>query len=184
MALIKGAIFDEIKYNGVGPESNITQYIKRSAGHPLEKSDYIDVYYLNTVDNLGISEFSDKDLPKVTKKINLHKYGLFHDDLITNKNNEVEGRVIDYGGIKPLLGMKELSGNRIARRYYHKISQINYKDEQRTQIERVKYWNNLYNAAVKAKIPNHNDMLLALEKGKNQISPAYWHLLADVKTAL
>lgn len=184
MALIKGAIFDEIKYNGVGPESNITQYIKRSAGHPLEKSDYIDVYYLNTVDNLGISEFSDKDLPKVTKKINLHKYGLFHDDLITNKNNEVEGRVIDYGGIKPLLGMKELSGNRIARRYYHKISQINYKDEQRTQLERVKYWNNLYNAAVKAKIPNHNDMLLALEKGKNQISPAYWHLLADVKTAL
>lgn len=184
MALIKETMFDEIKYNGVGPESNITQFIKRSAGHPMKASDYIDVYYLNTLNNIGLSEFSDNAMPPITKKINLHKYGLFHDDLITNKNNEVAGRVIDYGGIKPLWGMQELSENKVARRYYHKISQIYSKDERDTQIERVKYWNNLYKAATKASIPNHNDILLALRKAKNLINPEYWHLLADVKTGL
>lgn len=184
MALIKETMFDEIKYNGVGPESNITQFIKRSAGHPMKASDYIDVYYLNTLNNVGLSEFSDNAMPPITKKINLHKYGLFHDDLITNKNNEVAGRVIDYGGIKPLWGMQELSENKIARRYYHKISQIYSKDERDTQIERVKYWNNLYKSATKASIPNHNDILLALRKAKNLINPEYWHLLADVKTGL
>lgn len=184
MALIKETMFDEIKYNGVGPESNITQFIKRSAGHPMKASDYIDVYYLNTLNNVGLSEFSDNAMPPITKKINLHKYGLFHDDLITNKNNEVAGRVIDYGGIKPLWGMQELSENKVARRYYHKISQIYSKDERDTQIERVKYWNNLYKAATKASIPNHNDILLALRKAKNLINPEYWHLLADVKTGL
>ena len=184
MALIKETMFDEIKYNGVGPESNITQFIKRAAGHPMRASDYIDIYYLNTLNNVGLSEFSDTAMPPITKKINLHKYGLFHDDLITNKNNEVAGRVIDYGGIKPLFGMQELSENKVARRYYHKISQISFKDDRDTQIERVKYWNKLYNAAVKASIPNHNDILLALRKAKNLISPEYWHLLADVKAGL
>lgn len=183
MELIKKTMFEEIKYNGVGPESNITQFIKRSAGHPMTASDYIDIFYLNTLHNVGLAEYSDKALPPVSKRINLHKYGLFHDDLITNKNNEVEGRVIDYGGIKPLTGMHELSDNRIARRYYHKISQIYYKDEKTTQKERVKYWNNLYNAAMSASIPNHKDILLALEKGKNLIKPEYWHLLSDVKAA-
>ncbi len=183
MDLIKNTMYEEIKYNGIGPESNITQFIKRSAGHPMKPSDFIDVFYLNTLHNVGISEFSDKSLPPITKKINLHKYGLFHDDLLTNKNNEVEGRVIDYGGIKPLWGMHELSDNKVARRYYHKISQILYKDERDTQIERVKYWNKLYKEAVNASIPNHNDILLALRKAKTIISPEYWHLLADVKAA-
>lgn len=184
MALIEKAMLDEIKYNGVGPESNITQFIKRSAGHPMKASDYIDVFYLNTIDNVGLSELSDKALPKATKKINLHKYGLFHDDLLTNKNNEVEGRVIDYGGIKPLKGMAELSENRVARRYYHKLSQISNNNERLTQKMRVDYWNNLYEKAQNASIPNHNDVLLALQKGKSLISPEYWHLLSDVKTSL
>lgn len=182
--LIKQTMFDEIKYNGVNPESNITQFIKRSAGHPMVKSDYIDIYYLNTLNNVGLSEFSDKALPPITKKINLHKYGLFHDDLQLNKNNEVEGRVIDYGGIKPLKGMAELAENRIARRYYHKISQISFKDQQKTQAERIKYWNNLYDAAINASIPNHKDILLALWKSKTLILPDYWHLLSDIKASL
>ena len=182
--LIEKTMFDEIKYNGVNPESNITQFIKRSAGHPMAKSDYIDVYYLNTLNNVGLSEFSDKGLPPITKKINLHKYGLFHDDLQLNKNNEVEGRVIDYGGIKPLNGFKELAENRIARRYYHKISQISFKDSQKTQMERVKYWNKLYESAMSASIPNHKDILLALDKSKALILPDYWHLLSDIKASL
>lgn len=184
MELIKKTMYEEIKYNGIGPESNITQFIKRAAGHPMSASDYIDVYYLNTLNNIGLSEFSDHTMPPITKKINLHKYGLFHDDLITNKNNEVAGRVIDYGGIKPLLGMHELSENKVARRYYHKISQIKCKDERDTQIERIKYWNDLYNAALKASIPNHKDIFIALRKAKNLIGPEYWHLLADIKTSL
>lgn len=182
--LIEKTMFDEIKYNGVNPESNLTQFIKRSAGHPMTKSNYIDIYYLNTLNNVGLSEFSDKALPPITKKINLYKYGLFHDDLILNKNNEVEGRVIDYGGIKPLNGIRELAENRIARRYYHKISQILYKDPVKTQTERIKYWNALYDAAIKASIPNHNDIMLALKKSKIHISQENWHLLADVKEAL
>lgn len=181
LELIKKTMFDEIKYNGVNPESNITQFIKRSAGHPMVKSDYIDIYYLNTLNNVGLSEFSDKALPPITKKINLHKYGLFHDDLQLNKNNEVEGRVIDYGGIKPLKGMEELAENRIARRYYHKISQISFKDQQKTQTERIKYWNSLYDVAINASIPNHKDILLALRKSKTLILPDYWHLLSDIK---
>lgn len=184
MDLIKRTMYDEIKYNGIGPESNLTQFIKRSAGHPMTASDYIDVFYLNTLNNVGLSEFSDKSLPAVRRKINLHKYGLFHDDLIMNKNNMVEDRVIDYGGIKPLRGMEELSQNGIARRYYHKISQIQMKDEVKTQLKRVEYWNNLYNSAVKAEIPNHKDILLALEKSRSLIKPEYWHLLSDVKASL
>ena len=176
-------MYDEIKYNGIGPESNLTQFIKRSAGHPMTASDYIDVFYLNTQNNVGLSEFSDKALPAVRRKINLHKYGLFHDDLIMNKNNKVEDRVIDYGGIKPLRGMEELSQNGIARRYYHKISQIQMKDEVKTQLKRVEYWNNLYNSAVKAEIPNHKDILLALEKSRSLIKPEYWHLLSDIKAS-
>lgn len=184
MDLIKKTMSDELKYNGVGPESNLTQFIKRSAGHPMKSSDYIDVFYLNTNNNVGLSEFSDTALSAISKKINLHKYGLFHDDLITNKNNVVADRVIDYGGIKPLKGMSELSDNRVARRYYHKISQIKSKDDINTQKSRVKYWNELYDKAVNAQIANHNDILLALEKSKSLISPEYWHLLADVKTSL
>ncbi len=184
MELIKETMYDEIKYNGIGPESNLTQFIKRAAGHPMGASDYIDVYYLNTLNHVGLSEFSDNAMPPITKRINLHKYGLFHDDLITNKNNEVAGRVIDYGGIKPLWGMRELSENKVARRYYHKISQIHCKDERDTQIERVRYWNNLYNAALNASIPNHKDIFVALQKAKNLIGPEYWHLLADVKAGL
>ena len=182
--LIKRATFDEIKYNGVGPESNITQFIKRAAGHPMTASNYIDVFYLNTLNNVGISEFSDSALPAVTKKINLYKYGLFHDDLLMNKNNIVGDRVIDYGGIKPLRGMYELSDNRIVRRFYHKISQIQEKDDNKTQLRRVEYWNNLYKAAATAKIPNHNDILLALEQGRSLIKPEYWHLLSDIKTTI
>lgn len=184
MELIKSTMFDEIKYNGVGPESNITQFIKRSAGHPMASSDYIDVFYLNTLNNVGLSEFSDEALPHVTKRINLHKYGLFHDDLLMNKNNIVGERVIDYGGIKPLRGMSELSGNSIVRRYYHKISQIQEKDDRKTQLRRVDYWNKLYKLASKAQIPNHNDILLALDKSRTLIKPEYWHLLSDIKTTL
>lgn len=184
LELIKKTMRDEIKYNGVGPESNITQFIKRSAGHPMKSSDYIDVFYLNTLHNVGLSELSDSALPKVTKRINLHKYGLFHDDLITNKNNVVGERVIDYGGIKPLKGMEKLADNRIARRYYHKLSQVGCKDEHKTNLMRVKYWNDLYNKVENAQIPQHEDVRIALEKGRTLIAPEYWHLLADVKTTL
>lgn len=178
--LISDTMYDEIKYNGVGPESNITQFIKHSAGHPLKASNYIDVFYIDTKNNVGLSEFSDKSLGEITKEINLHKYGMYHSDLRTNKDNMVEGRVIDYGGIKRLKGFEELCKNRVARRYYHKISQIKFVDEEMTNLERVKYWNNLYKKAVNGKIPNHNDVLIGLKKGKMLISPQYWDLLSDI----
>lgn len=184
LELIKKTMRSEIKYNGVGPESNITQFIKRSAGHPMKSSNYIDVFYLNMLHNVGLSELSDSALPKATKKINLHKYGLFHDDLITNKNNVVGERVIDYGGIKPLRGMEQLSNNSVARRYYHKISQVGCKNEHKTNLMRVKYWNELYTKAENAQIPQHNDIRVALDKGRTLIAPEYWHLLADAEAAL
>ena len=58
------------------------------------------------------------------------------------------------------------------------------KDEVKTQLKRVEYWNNLYNSAIKAEIPNHKDILLALEKSRSLIKPEYWHLLSDVKASL
>lgn len=175
---------DEIKYNGIGAEANITQFVKKAAGHPLDKSDYIDVYYLNLNNNIGISEFSDENLPEITQNINLHKYGLFHDDLMMNRNNLIAGRVIDYGGIKPLYGFRTLTINKTARRYYHKLSQIKYKDDKKTQLERVKYWNKLYKLASEHKVSNHGDILVSLEKSKRLINPEYWFMLADVRKYL
>ena len=175
---------DDIKYNGIGAEANITQFVKKAAGHPLEKSDYIDIYYLNMNNNIGISEFADDKLQKISQNINLHKYGLFHDDLMLNRNNLVAGRVIDYGGIKPLYGYRTFTYNKEARRYYHKLSQIKYKDEKKTQLERVKYWNNLYKLASAHKLPNHGDILISLEKSKRLIAPEYWFMLADVRKFL
>lgn len=182
--LIKNATFDEIRFNGVGPESNIIRFIKHSAGHPMASSDYIDVFYLNTLNNVGLSEFSDTALPPVTKRINLYKYGLFHGDLRLNKNNVVGERVIDYGGIKPLRGMSELTQSSIVRRYYHKISQICEKSEEKTQQRRIAYWNALYRRAINGTIPNHNDVLLALEKSRSLIDDKYLELLADADTVL
>ena len=183
-SLLTAKAKDEIKYNGIGAEANITQFVKKAAGHPLDKSDYIDVYYLNLNNNIGISEFSDASLPEITQNINLHKYGLFHDDLMMNRNNLIAGRVIDYGGIKPLYGFRTLTNNKAARRYYHKLSQIKYKDDKKTQLERVKYWNKLYKLASEHKVSNHGDILVSLEKSKRLINPEYWFMLADVRKYL
>lgn len=177
--ILDETILKELKFNGTAAESNITQYIKHAAGSPLEQSDFVPVYYLNLKHNIALAEFSDDLLPPPRHRVNLYKYGVFHDDIETNKNNVVADRVIDYGNIKPLPNMKRLRDNPIIRRYYHKISQIKRKDPLQTQRARIQYWNNLYSLASENRIPNHNDVLLALQESKSFIEPQHWHRLLD-----
>lgn len=177
--LIKNAVQEKINYNGIGPESNITQFIKNSAGHPLKSSNFIEMHFFNWQNNIGLSEYSDNLLPGITKQVNLSKYGLWHDDLKNNKNNLVNNRIIDYGGIKRIKSENELTDNSIIRRYYHKFSQINYKDKEKTQLKRVEYWNDLYDRAKSHKISNHNNILKSLEKSKDFIEPEYLSKLHD-----
>lgn len=180
--ILNKTILKEVKYNGIAAESNITQYIRYSAGSPLKNSDFIPIYYLNLNHNIALAEYSDNLLTPPKHKINLHKYGVYHDDIETNKNNSVAGRVIDYGNIKPLPGMEKLRDNPIIRRYFHKISQISYRNPTKTQRERIKYWNNLYSLASANKIANYKDILSALQESKKHIEPQYWYKLLDAES--
>ena len=124
-----------------------------------------------------VAEYSDELLPKVTKEVNMKKIGLVHDDLINNKDNQVGERVIDYGNIK--ITREILANSSIARRLYNKLGQINYKDADMTQSARIKYWNNLYDRAINHKIPNHNEVIEALNVSKEHIKPENYYLLSD-----
>lgn len=166
---LKKTVLREIEFNGIGPESNVTQFIKHASGSPLIKSDFVPFYYMNLKSNVALSEFSDELLPAPTHKVVLSKYGSYHDDLDMNKDNMVLGRVVDYGNIKPLPGFEILCDNPIVRRFNHKFSQIKFKDEKRTFAERIKYWNDLFIKVKSHKIPNHDDMLKALKLMKRQI---------------
>ena len=88
-----------------------------------------------------------------------------------NKNNQVADRVVDYGNIKIMKSetARILSDNSIARRYYNKFQQIQFKDAEKTQAVRIEYWNNLYEKAISHKIPNHNEVLEALQVAKEHI---------------
>ena len=176
---LQRSVLREIEFNGIGPECNITQFIKKSSGAPLEKSNFVPFYWLNLKSNTALSEFSDDALGEPTRKIVLSKYGSYHDDLDMNKDNMVLGRVVDYGNIKPLPGFEILCYNPIVRRYNNKFSQILFKDQERTFSERIKYWNNLYLKAINHKIPNHDDMLKALRIMKRQIPAEYRYRLND-----
>ena len=167
----------QAKYNGILPESNIIMFLKHSAGKPLEKTNFIDIHYINPNKRIGLAEYSDELLPKVTKEVNMKKIGLVHDDLINNKDNQVGERVIDYGNIK--ITREILANSSIARRLYNKLGQINYKDADMTQSARIKYWNNLYDRAINHKIPNHNEVIEALNVSKEHIKPENYHLLSD-----
>lgn len=167
----------QAKYNGILPESNIIMFLKHSAGKPLEKTNFIDIHYINPNKRIGLAEYSDELLPKVTKEVNMKKIGLVHDDLINNKDNQVGERVIDYGNIK--ITREILANSSIARRLYNKLGQINYKDADMTQSARIKYWNNLYDRAINHKIPNHNEVIEALNVSKEHIKPENYYLLSD-----
>lgn len=161
----------QTKYNGILPESNIIMFFKHAVGKPLAKTDFIDISYIDPKHNIGIAEYSDELLPKITKKIDLKKIGIFHDDLIMNKNNQVADRVVDYGNIKIMKSetARILSDSSIARRYYNKFQQIQFKDTEKTQAARIEYWNHLYEKAINHKIPNHNEVLEALQISKEHI---------------
>lgn len=173
----------QAKYNGILPESNIIMYLKHAAGKPLAKTNFIDISYINPNKRIGLAEYSDDLLPKMTKQVDMKKLGIVHDDLINNKDNQVGERIIDYGNIKILkeFASKVLADRPIARRYYNKIQQINCNDAQKTQALRVDYWNNLYDKATNHKIPNHNEVLEALQISKVHINPENQSLLRDFK---
>lgn len=177
--IINKTIVKEIKYNGIGAESNITQFVKHSAGSPLIHSNFIPFYYLNLKHNVALAEFSDSFLGKPQHKIKLSKYGLFHDDIDMNKDNIVLDRIVDYGNIKPLQDIKRISESSVIRRYFHKFLQIECKDKNKTISERIKYWNNLYTKAINHKIPNHNEILEALRLCKRELPIDYHYKLLD-----
>ena len=173
----------QAKYNGILPESNIVMYLKHAAGKPLAKTNFIDISYIDPNKRIGLAEYSDDLLPKMTKQVNLDKLGIIHDDLVNNKDNLVGERIIDYGNIKILQEntSKILADSPIARRYYNKLEQINCNDAEKTQALRVDYWNNLYDKAINHKIPNHNEVLEALNVSKEHINPENYSLLHDFK---
>lgn len=171
----------QTKYNGILPESNIIMFFKHAIGKPLAKTDFIDISYINPKHNIGLAEYSDDLLPKISKKVNLKKLGIFHDDLVKNKDNMVGERVIDYGNIKIEKNSvsSTLATCPIARRYYNKIQQIKFKDFNQTQQTRIQYWNNLYDKAINHKIPNHKEVLRALNISKEHIAQENHIFLKD-----
>lgn len=173
----------QAKYNGILPESNIIMYLKHAAGKPLAKTNFIDISYINPNKRIGLAEYSDDLLPKMTKQVDMDKLGIIHDDLVNNKDNLVGERIIDYGNVKILKEKVSqiLADRPIARRYYNKLQQINCNDAEKTQALRVDYWNNLYDKAINHKIPNHNEVLEALQVSKTHITPENYSLLHDFK---
>lgn len=119
----------------------------------------------------------------MTKQVDMDKLGIIHDDLVNNKDNLVGERIIDYGNVKILKekASQILADRPIARRYYNKIQQINSKTPEETQALRIDYWNNLYDRSVNHKIPNHNEVLEALQVSKAHITPENHSLLHDFK---
>lgn len=180
--VVHNRMAEEFKNNGIEAETNLTQFIKNAAGAPLDTSNFIPIHYLNLKHNVGLTEFADTTLPKQTHKVNLYKLGQYHDDIEANKNNTIAGRIIDYGGIKSLPDLENIANNPIVRRYYNKVSQIKRKTSEQTQIARIDYWNSIYKDASKGKVPNHNDVLLALKVSKMHIKPQYWHKLMDTRS--
>lgn len=173
----------QAKYNGILPESNIIMFLKHAAGKPLAKTNFIDFSYINPAKSIGMAEYSDDLLPKMTKQVDMKKLGLVHDDIVMNKDNQVGDRIIDYGNIKIVKDdiSQILAERPIARRIYNKVQQINQKNEQNAQNLRIKYWNNLYDKAINHKISNHNEVLQGLYVAKEHIKPDNYNLLHDFK---
>lgn len=84
-------------YHGVYVEANAALYIKKAAGQPLEKSNFITPYIFDLKNKYALVEYADKNLPKVTKNIDTEVLGLNYNDM--HARNIVNGRIIDYGGI-------------------------------------------------------------------------------------
>jgi len=85
--------------HSVFAEANTSMYIKNRAGRMKETS-YIEPWFFNLKAGYSMFEFSDDELPRVKKELDIGKYGLWHTDLEHNPGNIVKGRVVDYGGIK------------------------------------------------------------------------------------
>ncbi len=89
---------DNDESHGVYAEANRAMFLKNRTAN-IRKTDYIEPCFFNLKKGYCLLEMSDNELPSIQKKINLNKYNLYHSDL-SNPDNIVEGRVIDYGGIK------------------------------------------------------------------------------------
>lgn len=70
----------------------------------MKKTNYVEPYFYDLKNEYAIVEMSDEELSK-SKKIDLGNWGLIYMDG-QNDYNEVNGRIIDFGGIMEQQGEK------------------------------------------------------------------------------
>lgn len=83
--------------HGIAAEANRALFLKNKIGN-IKNSNYVEAHFFDFKNNVALFETADETLPKVKKPINLEKFYLvsFDDD---NPDNEVCGRLVDYGGL-------------------------------------------------------------------------------------
>jgi len=157
-------------------EMNAGAYVNNNVGHQLKKTNIVPVYCSNIRDRYLLSEFSSLDnLGKVRKMVNIDSIGIMHSDLddikdVFNKPtgeipNVVAGRIIDYGGF--VTKNEVLATNKVARRYYKKIGNIQNPED------KVKYWNEVNKLVQENKIPNKGDVYKGLIEAVQLIPENY-----------
>lgn len=164
--ILKKAYNDDLiqvmKKHGINKETNIGNFIKKASGHNLQKTDLISFYYGDLNKNYALLEYSsNNNLGLVVKKVDYDTLGVIPNDInkVNSLLNFVNGRLIDYGGFE--ITSKILAENPVARRIYKKVKHIEGKDSVQKRINRI---NELYEKALKNKLPQSSDVISGLKE--------------------
>ncbi len=162
----------ESKY-GINKEANFGNYIRKNIGHNLQHTDLVQYHYTDLNSNYALLDFSNsKTLGSVRSSVDYKSLGIENTDMALNF---VDNRLIDYGGF--ITNNPILSNNPVSRRIYKKIKQINYKNSETETMERIAKFNELYDKAIKNKLPQSSDVLIGLDEAKLLIPENKRHLL-------
>lgn len=151
-------------YHGLYREANIALFIKKAIGHRIKNSDAVEFHFANPQSQYAVFEFADiESLGEVKKHNKLEDLGIeTKDNRFNNQDkNLVAGRLIDYGGFKPI--NKTLTASKLARRYYKKISNANGKGEAKI-LKQIKLLMNYYKLARSNKLANSDQVLCGLDE--------------------
>lgn len=162
---LKTASEEIAKQHGLLKEANIGNYLNKSIGNDLQKSDLIKYYYTDLNNKYALLEFSSFDnLGPVTKKINYDETGIIPKDLgkLSGVYNLVADRLIDLGGFN--ITNKIIAENPVARKMYKKIKHLNGKNLELVTNARIKRFNELYAKAIQNRLAQSSDALLGLKE--------------------
>lgn len=138
-------------------ESNFWTYIKRMAGHSLDKTQFTKHYISDLKSAYSLTEFIDDTIPKTTAKINFTDLLRIRYVDATN-NASYMGKLYDAGGFKKY---NDFIDDKVVLKYFKKLffAKKNNQLEVKTHLEAL---------ATNPKTPHRNKIQKALELFNNK----------------